>query len=204
MLSSVRTTFVDGEPSELAQMVCTDGREFEVSYQLAMACLAQSRPPIAVSVPRLEQDVFGFLFLLFQYKREHPVVLDDKAIGVQVGAAPTADYSHYINGHTFQINESQKSAVYTSLTYVDCITAQETVWLSGARVVGIAIHDFMTQPARIEPDNERFHGQLEHIRDCLEAAVLRRVYDIPPDGEATVDAEDIARGAMQFEAAMYG
>lgn len=57
----------------------------------------------------------------------------------------------------------------------------------------------MSTPARVEPDDERFHGQLEHVRDCLEAAVLRLVYDTPPDGEATVAAHDVARAAMQFD-----
>jgi hypothetical protein len=201
---SLRTSLVNGEPKTVAHLIGADGRECEIPYEAAMAFVEQSRPPVAVSVPRLEQDVLGFLFLLFQHERQHPVVLDGRAIGVQIGAAPTADYFHYINGHTLTVDERSKEAVYTSLTYVDCITPQETVWLEGARVAGIAIHDFMSAPTRVEPDDARFHGQLEHVRDCLEAAVLRVIYDTPPDGEATVAAEDVARAAVQFEAAMYG
>ena len=41
------------------------------------------------------------------------------------------------------------------------------------------------------------------VRDMLEQAVLRRVLDTPPDGEATVDRKDIDRGYAQFCAAMY-
>ena len=94
--------------------------------------------------------------------------------------------------------------MYTSLTYVDCITPQETVWLEGSRIAGIAIHDFMSTPTRVEPEDERFHAQLDHVRDTLEAAVLRLVYGTPPDGETTVAAQDVARAALQFEAAVYG
>ena len=50
------------------------------------------------------------------------------------------------------------------------------------------------------------HGQLAHVRDMLEQAVLRRVLDIidiPPDGEVTLDRKDIDRGYAQFSAAMY-
>ena len=44
---------------------------------------------------------------------------------------------------------------------------------------------------------------LKHVRDSLEQAVLRLIYDTPYDGENAVAAEDIARGAAQFAAAMY-
>ena len=198
------TTYVAGKPALVWQAVGEDGQTVEMSHEAAMAFLAQSRPPVQTSVPRLQQDVLGFLFLLFQHKRQHPVVLDGTPIGVQIGAAPTDDYFHYINGHTLTVHERKKEAVYTSLTYVDCITPQETVYLEGARVVGIAVHDFMSAPTRVEPDDERFHGQLDHVRDCLEAAVLRLVYDTPPDGETTVAAQDVARAAQQFEVAVYG
>ena len=74
----------------------------------------------------------------------------------------------------------------------------------GSKVVGITIHDFLNAaPPRIAPDHPRFHGQLQHVRECLEQAVLRIIYGTPFDGENAVAAEDIARGAAQFAAAMY-
>ena len=42
------------------------------------------------------------------------------------------------------------------------------------------------------------------VRKCLEQATLRIIYGTPYDGEVTVDASDIARGAVQFGPAMYG
>ena len=41
------------------------------------------------------------------------------------------------------------------------------------------------------------------MRDCLDQAVLRIIYDTPFDGENAVEADDIARGAAQFEASVY-
>ena len=41
------------------------------------------------------------------------------------------------------------------------------------------------------------------MRDCLDQAVLRIIYDTPFDGENAVGADDIARGAAQFEAIVY-
>ena len=93
--------------------------------------------------------------------------------------------------------------MYKSLTYIDVIEPQETVWIQDMSVVGIAIHNFIDTSERVAPDNPRFHGQLEHVRDMLEQAVLRRVLDIPPDGETTLDRKHIDRGYAQFCAAMY-
>ena len=70
-------------------------------------------------------------------------------------------------------------------------------------VVGIAIHNFIGTSERVAPDNPRFHGQLAHVRDMLEQAVLRRALDTPPDGEVTLDRKDIDRGYVQFSAVMY-
>ena len=76
------------------------------------------------------------------------------------------------------------------------ITPQETVWIEGSKVVGITIHDFMNaSPPRIAPGEPRFHGQLQHVRDCLEQAVFRHIYNTPYDGENAVGGEVIARGA---------
>ena len=98
---------------------------------------------------------------------------------------------------------SASKCVYKSLTYIDVIEPQETVWIQDMSVVGIAIHNFIDTGERVERDNPRFHGQLKHVRDMLEEAVLRRVLDTPPDGEVTVDRKDIDRGCAQFSAAMY-
>ena len=111
------------------------------------------------------------------------------------------DYFHYINGHTIEVSASK--CVYNSLTYIDVIEPQETVWIQDMSVAGIAIHNFIDTSERVVPDNLRFHGQLAHVRDMLEQAVLRRVLDIPPDGEVTLDRKDIDRGYAQFSAAMY-
>ena len=66
-----------------------------------------------------------------------------------------------------------------------------------------AIHNFIDTSERVAPDNLRFHGQLAHVRDMVEQPVLRRVLDIPPDGEVTLDRKDIDRGYAQFSAPMY-
>jgi hypothetical protein len=87
---------------------------------------------------------------------------------------------------------------------VDTITPEETVWIKDSSVIGIAIQDFMNEPTRVTPENPRFHAQLMHVRECLDQAVLRNVYNIAYDGEAKVNAADVARGAREFEAAMYG
>ena len=38
----------------------------------------------------------------------------------------------------------------------------------------------------------------DHVRECLEQATLRTIYGTPYDGEVTVDASHIARGAAQI------
>ena len=52
-------------------------------------------------------------------------------------------------------------------------------------------------------EDRRFHGQLMHVRECLEQATLRAIYGTPYNGEVTVDPIDIARGTSQFGPAMY-
>ena len=141
------------------------------------------------------------LFLLFQHKRSHSVVLDGKEIGTQIGHKHDGDYFHYINGHTLKVSGSK--CVYNSLTYVDSIEPQETVWISNMSVIGITIHNFIETSERITPENPRFHGQLMHVRELLEQSVLRHVNGTPPDGEITLDQSDIDRGYAQFSAAMY-
>ena len=96
------------------------------------------------------------IFLLFQHKREHPVILDGNEIGTTIGYKHNGDYLHYINGHTLEVSASK--CVYNSLTYIDVIEPQETVWIQDMimSVVGIAIHNFMISA----PDIPRFHGQL--------------------------------------------
>lgn len=90
------------------------------------------------------------------------------------------------------------------LTYVNDITPQETVWIEGSKVVGITIHDFLNaSPPRIAPDNPRFQGHLQHVRDCLDQAVLRLIYNTPYDGENAVAPGDIARATAQFESGIY-
>ena len=93
---------------------------------------------------------------------------------------------------------------YTSLTYVDNITPQETVWIKGNKIPRIAIHDFMNEPTPVDAEDRRFHGQLMHVRECLEQATLRTIYGTPYDGEVAVDPGEIARGASQFGPAVYG
>ena len=62
------------------------------------------------------------------------------------------------------------------------------------KVVGLAVHNFYSAPVRVNAEDGRIHGQLEHVRDILEQAVLRRVHQLVPDGEAELDERDIARG----------
>ena len=120
--------------------------------------------------------MLGLLFILFQHKRQHPVILDGKEIGVEIGAKLSEDYFHYINGHTLEVDEQTKECKYTSLTYVDNITpaqfeirpAKETVWIKGNKITHIAIHDFMSEPTPVGAEDRRFHGQLMHVRECLE------------------------------------
>ena len=73
--------------------------------------------------------------------------------------------------------------------------------MEGKNVVRISIHDFYSAPVRVNPDNNRFHGQLEHVRDMLEQAVLRRIYDMAPDDQ--LEEADILRAYAQFNATMY-
>ena len=93
--------------------------------------------------------------------------------------------------------------VYNSLTYIDQVEPQESVWVEEKKVVGLAVHNFYSAPVRVNAEDGRIHGQLEHVRDILEQAVLRRVHQLVPDGETELDERDIARGYAQFSAAMY-
>ena len=201
---SIHITYANGQPETFASIVHADGSEERIPYAAFAAYMERSRPAIETPVEQLENDVMGLLFLLFQHKRAHPVVLDGNDIGTKIGDAPESTYFHYINGHVLNVKEPLKQCVYQSLTYVNDITPQETVWIEGSKVVGITIHDFLNAaPPRIAPDHPRFHGQLQHVRECLEQAVLRIIYGTPFDGENAVGAEDIARGAAQFEATVY-
>jgi hypothetical protein len=174
MFMSLRTTYLaDGQPATAAFITDESGAEHSLSYASAMRMIEESRPPIETPVEQLEEDVFGLLFILFQHTRQHPVILDGKEIGVEIGCKPSEDYFHYINGHTLEVNELTKECMYTSLTYVDTITPQETVWLKGNKITQIAIHDFMNEPTPVDAEDRRFHGQLMHVRECLEQATLR-------------------------------
>ena len=205
MFMSFRTTLLaDGQPDTTAVVTDANGTEYSLSYASTMRMLEESRPPIETPVEELEQDVLGLLFILFQHKRQHPGILDGKDIGVEIDSKPSEDYFHYINGHTLEVDEQTKECKYTSLTYVDNITPQETVWIKSNKVTHIAIHDFMSEPTRVGAENRRFHGQLMHVRECLEQATLRTIYGTPYDGEVMVDPGEIAWGASQFGPAMYG
>ena len=73
--------------------------------------------------------------------------------------ASLVEYFHYIKyGHTLKVSAS--NCVYNSLTYIDVIEPQETVWVQDMSVVGIAIHNFIDTSERIAPGNSRVHGQL--------------------------------------------
>ena len=180
MFMSLRTTYLaDGQPATAAFITDDSGVQLSLSYASAMQMLEELRPPIETPVEQLEQDVVGLLFILFQHKRQHPVILDGKEIGVEIGCKPSEDYFHYINGHTLEVDSGTKECIYTSLTYVDNITPQETVWLRDNKVTHIAIHDFMSEPTRVGAEDRRFHGQLMHVRECLEQATLRTIYGTP-------------------------
>ena len=204
MFMSLRTTLADGQPATAAFITDESGAEHSLSYVSAMRMIEESRSPIETPVEQLEEDVFGLLFILFQHKRQHPVILDGKEIGVEIGCKPSKDYFHYINGHTLEVNELTKECKYTSLTYVDTITPQETVWIKNSKINHIAIHDFMNEPTPVGAEDPRFHGQLMHVRQCLEEATLHTVFGTPYDGEVTVEASHIARGASAFAPTMYG
>ena len=106
MFMSLRTTYLtDGQPATTAFMTDANGVEYSLSHASAMQMLEESQPAIETPVKELEQDVFGLLFILFQHKRQHPVILDGKEIGVEIGAKPTGDYFHYINGHTLEVDD---------------------------------------------------------------------------------------------------
>ena len=98
--------------------------------------------------------------------------------------ASLVEYFHYIKyGHTLKVSAS--NCVYNSLTYIDVIEPQETVWVQDMSVVGIAIHNFIDTSERIAPGNSRVHGQLLRSSTCaryatVEQAVLRCVLDTPP------------------------
>jgi hypothetical protein len=201
----LRTSYLaDGQPATTAFIMDESGAAHSLSYASAMRMLEESQPQIETPVEQLEEDVFGLLFILFQYKRQHPVILDGKDVGVKIGCKPSESYFHYINGHTLEVDEMTKECKYTSLTYVDNITPQETVWLKGNKVTQIAIHNFMNEPIPVKAEDRRFHGQLMHVRECLDQAVLRIIYNTPYDGETTVDTSKIAHGASAFVPTMYG
>ena len=64
------------------------------------------------------QDVLGLLFILFRHKRQHPVILDGKEIGVEIGAKPSDDYFHYINGHTLEVDEQTGQGVQVHVSHL--------------------------------------------------------------------------------------
>ena len=200
-ITGISTTYFATDNCPVAQVMSADGTLTEMPFEEAMKVLEAHRSKPTASILALEKDVIGMLFLLFQHKRVHPVALDGEEIGTTIGYKHNGDYFHYINGHTIEVPASK--CVYNSLTYIDVIEPQETVWIQDMSVAGIAIHNFIDTSERVVPDNLRFHGQLAHVRDMLEQAVLRRVLDIPPDGEVTLDRKDIDRGYAQFSAAMY-
>ena len=69
--------------------------------------------------------------------------------------------------------------------------------------IGVLSECYRRSTIELSDHPSGFHGQLEHVRDMLEQAVLRRVLGTPPDGEITLDWKDIGRGYAQFSAAMY-
>ena len=83
MFMSFRTTYLaDGQPATAASMTDASGVEHPLSYASAMRMLEESQPPIETPIEELEQDVLGLLFILFQHKRQHPIILDGKENGV--------------------------------------------------------------------------------------------------------------------------
>ena len=46
-------------------------------------------------------------------------------------------------------------------------------------ISSIAIHDLMNEPTPMGAADQRFHGQLMHVRECLEQATLRTIYGTP-------------------------
>ena len=74
--------------------------------------------------------------------------------GTTIGYKHDGDYFHYINGHTLEVSASK--CVYKSLTYVDVIEPQETVWIQDTSVVGITIHNFIDTSERVAPETRAF------------------------------------------------
>ena len=114
-ITGITTTYFAADNCPLAQIMSADGTLVEMPYEEAMKVLEAYRPKPTVSIDALESDVIGMLFLLFQHKRIHSVVLDGKEIGTTIGYKHNGDYFHYINGHTLEVFASK--CVYNSLTH---------------------------------------------------------------------------------------
>lgn len=115
---SIRTTYTEGEPESVVEIFDADGTKKIIPYSTFISWMEQSRPPIETPVEQIERDVVGLLFLLFQHKRAHPVVLDGKAIGTDIGYSPATNYFHYINGHVLDVDAHPKKCVYKNLPHV--------------------------------------------------------------------------------------
>ena len=92
--------------------------------------------------------------------------------------------------------------VYNSLTYIDQVEPQESVWVEEKKVVGLAVHNFYSAPVRVNAEDGRIHGQLETYSNKLFFSVFTNWCRMV-NRETELDERDIARGYAQFSAAMY-
>jgi hypothetical protein len=76
IITGISTTYLAEDNCPVAQVMSADGTLTEMPFEEAMKLLEAHRPQPTASILALEKDVIGMLFLLFQHKRAHPVILD--------------------------------------------------------------------------------------------------------------------------------
>ena len=98
------------------------------------------------------------------------------------------DYFHYINGHTLEVDSGAKQGVHLHVPYLcrQHHTPRNGVAQGQQGYSHRYPRLFMSEPTRVGAEDRRFHGQLMHVRECLEQATLRTIYGTPYDGEVTV------------------
>jgi len=149
------------------------------------------------TIKQCEKEIIGLLALLFEHKRKHGVLLDDRDIGTDVGYAPIkrGEYFHYVNGDVLHTSD-RKFVMYENLTYIDEIEPNARVWIQRSKVACIAISPLMygVSTDMVYRGERRFENDIRYICQLLHESVLKTIYDEGLTGRNRVSPSAIERG----------
>ena len=152
---------------------------------------ANARTIDASVVPVMEAEVAQHIQTLFAKQASHPLLLDGKEVNMTAGAKH-GEYSMYTNGHQLT-QKSRNQSVYTSWTYIDQVELQERVVILDEKPVQIIINTFGWDALEpVVPTDPRWAGQLQHIKEVLREAIIRRVFHECP-------GDDYSNAYIQYE-----